>query len=151
VLPNLTKKLATYFALADIMVSFPPSDGMPQSLYEAMACQAFPILSDLPQYYELIRDGINGRLVPAGNVAGLAEAMRWAVDHPMERKGMVEYNRKLVAEIADKKTQDAMVNAIYDELCVSGGRTSNSKSCLCRGNQTASTVEREVPLPEQCP
>jgi glycosyltransferase involved in cell wall biosynthesis len=105
-----------YLNLADIMVSIPPSDGMPQSLYEAMACGTYPILGNLAQYQEMVQDGINGRLVKIGDVGALAEAMGWAADHPEKRKVAATYNRKRILQVADKEVQEERVNAIYEEL-----------------------------------
>jgi glycosyltransferase involved in cell wall biosynthesis len=110
------QEMPAYFNLADIMVATPPSDGMPQSLYEAMACGTYPILGNLPQYQELIQDGVNGRLVKIGDAKVLSEAMRWAADHPEHRKEAVHINRRRILEVADKEAQDRLVNSIYDEL-----------------------------------
>jgi glycosyltransferase involved in cell wall biosynthesis len=110
------QEMPLYFNLADIMVSIPPSDGMPQSLYEAMACGTYPILGNLPQYQEMIEDGVNGRLVKIGDVGSLSEAMAWAADHPDHRKAMAAYNRKRILEVADKEVQEKKVNSIYEEL-----------------------------------
>jgi len=111
------EEMPTYFNLSDIMIAAPLSDGMPQSLYEAMACGTFPILGNLPQYQELVRDGVNGKLVPIGDVEVLAEAMLWAANHSQERKAAAFINRQCIVEIADKETQDQLVNNIYNELC----------------------------------
>ena len=110
------QEMPLYLNLADIMVSIPPSDGMPQSLYEAMACGTYPILGNLPQYQEMVEDGVNGRLVKIGNVESLSEAMAWAADHPDHRKAMASYNRKRILEVADKEVQEKKVNSIYQEL-----------------------------------
>jgi glycosyltransferase involved in cell wall biosynthesis len=110
------QEMPLYFNLADIMVSTPPSDGMPQSLYEAMACGTYPILGNLPHYQEMVEDGVNGRLVKIGDVGSLSEAMAWAADHPGHRKAIAAYNRKRILEVADKEVQEKKVNSIYDEL-----------------------------------
>jgi glycosyltransferase involved in cell wall biosynthesis len=110
------QEMPAYFNLADIMVSTPPSDGMPQSLYEAMACGSYPILGNLPQYQEIIQDGVNGRLVPVGDVFALSEAMSWVATHDQHRKTTTAFNRKLILEMADKDKQDQLINSIYDEL-----------------------------------
>jgi glycosyltransferase involved in cell wall biosynthesis len=110
------QEMPAYFNLADIMVSIPQSDGMPQSLYEAMACGTYPILGNLETYRELIQDGVNGRLVKVGNVEALGEAMHWAAEHSEKRKTAAIINRQRVMEVADKDTQDRLVNSIYEEL-----------------------------------
>jgi glycosyltransferase involved in cell wall biosynthesis len=114
---NIThQEMPAYFNLADIMVTIPRSDGMPQSLYEAMACGTYPIMGNLESYRELIQDGVNGRLVEVSDVEALGEAMHWAAAHPEHRKTAAVINRQRVIEIADKNTQDQLVNSLYDEL-----------------------------------
>jgi glycosyltransferase involved in cell wall biosynthesis len=109
-------EMPAYFNLAGIMVATPSSDGMPQSLYEAMACGTYPILGDLPQYQELVQDGVNGKLVAVGDVQALAEAMHWAAVHRDHRRIATSMNRQRILECFDKETQDHLVNRIYDEL-----------------------------------
>ena len=110
------QEMPSYLNLSDIMVAIPPSDGMPQSLYEAMACGTYPILGNLTQYQELIQDGVNGRLVEVGDVHILSEAMSWASFHPEQRKAAANINRQRIIEVADKEIQDRLVISIYDEL-----------------------------------
>jgi glycosyltransferase involved in cell wall biosynthesis len=109
-------EMPVYFNLADIMVATPRSDGMPQSLYEAMACGSFPILGNLPQYQEMVRDGLNGRLVTVGDVDALAQAMHWVAVHPDHRRNAAFYNRRRILDLGDKEVQDQLVNRIYGEL-----------------------------------
>jgi glycosyltransferase involved in cell wall biosynthesis len=110
------REMPAYCNLAHVVISMPPSDGMPQSLYEAMACGAYPILGKLPQYQELVQDGVNGRLVPVGDVSALAEAMKWTAVNLEHRREVARINRERVVEIANKATQDRLVNEIYCEL-----------------------------------
>lgn len=117
------QEMPAYFNLSDIMVAVPPSDGMPQSLYEAMACGTYPVLGNLPQYQELVEDGVTSRLVKVGDVLHLSEAMSWAVAHPEQRKAAAIINRQRVMEVADKDTQDQLVNSIYEELLQKYGKS----------------------------
>jgi glycosyltransferase involved in cell wall biosynthesis len=98
------------------MVAIPQSDGMPQSLYEAMACGTYPILGNLETYRELIQDGVNGRFVKVGDVEALGEAMHWAAEHSEQRKTAAIINRQRIFEVADKDAQDRIVLSIYEEL-----------------------------------
>jgi len=110
------QEMPAYFNLADVMVSVPSSDGMPQSLYEAMACESYPILWNLESYRELIQDGVNGRLVEVGDTGALGEAMCWVAAHPEHRKTAAIMNRQRIVEVADKEGQDRIVLSIYEEL-----------------------------------
>jgi glycosyltransferase involved in cell wall biosynthesis len=110
------QEMPSYFNLADIMVAIPPSDGMPHSLYEAMACGTYPVLGKLPQYHELIQDGVNGRLVTVGDINGLMEAMCSVSENLEQRKSAAIINRQRILEIADKDVQERLMISIYDEL-----------------------------------
>ncbi len=114
--PISHQEMPLYFNLADIMVATPPSDGMPQSLYEGMACGSYPILGNLPQYQEMVEDGVNGRLVRIGDVRALTEAMSWAAGHPDHRRAAATLNRRKILEVANKEVQESQVNSIYEEL-----------------------------------
>ena len=92
------------------------SDGMPQSFYEAMACETYPILWDLPQYHELDQDGVNGRLVAVGDVFAPSEPMSWAADYEVHRKKAAITNRQRIFEIADKDAQDRILLSIYGSI-----------------------------------
>jgi glycosyltransferase involved in cell wall biosynthesis len=64
-----------YFNLASVLVSIPDSDGMPQSLLEAMACGTVPVVSALPQYEGVVRDGVNALTVDRKDPRSLAAAV----------------------------------------------------------------------------
>ncbi len=113
-IPNL--EMPSYYNLSNVVISIPSFDGMPQSLYEGMACGSFHILGDLPQYKELIANKKNGLLVSVGDSEKLAWAMRWVVDNPEIVNEAAKINREKVQRIANKKEQDKIVNEIYREL-----------------------------------
>jgi len=119
------QEMPAYLNLSDIMIAIPPSDGMPQSLYEAMACGTYPIMGNLECYREFIQDGVNGRLVEVSDVEALGEAMCWAASHPEHLKTTAIINRQRILEVADKEGQDRIVLSIYGELLKKFGAYSN--------------------------
>ena len=62
-----------YYARARWYLSLPTSDSVSVSVLEAMAHGCVPILSDLPANRELVRDGDNGLIVPAGALLAPAD------------------------------------------------------------------------------
>ncbi|MBI3159546.1 MAG: glycosyltransferase [Chloroflexi bacterium] len=104
------------FALADLTLSVPPSDGLPQSLYEALACGSFPILGRLPQYTGVVEDGVSAKLVPVGDAAALADALAWAAAHPEVRQQARVLGRAYVEEHADARREREKVLALYARL-----------------------------------
>ncbi len=107
-----------WYNMADAVVMVPPSDGMPSTLLEAMACGAVPVLSRLPQYDELIRHRENGFLVelePDALASALVDALAAGV-----RPSMAERNRRLVTDIANQDKEMARMEQHYQELAHAG-------------------------------
>jgi glycosyltransferase involved in cell wall biosynthesis len=75
---------------ADVIVRPSFSEGMPLSLLEAMATRVSLVVSDIPGNNDLIRDGENGLLFPAGNVERLVEQLNRLVRSPELRRKLAE-------------------------------------------------------------
>ena len=76
------RAIAELYRRAAVAVSVPSSDGTPQSVLEAMACGAVPVLSDLPSLREWVDDGREAFLVPAGDSAAVASAISRLLTEP---------------------------------------------------------------------
>ena len=116
-----TVAMALYFNLADAVVSVPTTDGMPQTLYQAMACGTFPIVSDVPAAADLIGQGCALSVVPAGAIDPLAGAMKWVGENAATARRLGSANRTIVADVADRRVQDRRLLELYSKL-LSGGR-----------------------------
>lgn len=105
-----------YLGKADIYVSTSLSDSEHVSLQEAMACGAFPVVTDIPVNREWIKDGQNGFLVPTNDPEILAKKICESISASRLRENAQEYNqnliqRRLLYEDNLKKLED-----IYYEL-----------------------------------
>jgi len=89
-LPQLLNEAALY-------VAYPTTEGVSSSLFEAMAMGCFPIVSDLPANQAFLSQRKNGILVPIGDVAQLAEAIRFAVENPELVKRAILINKEYIA------------------------------------------------------
>ena len=69
-------------ARAMILASF--AEGLPVVLMEAMALQRPVITTYIAGIPELVQDGVNGWLVPAADVGALANAIRMALEAPVD-------------------------------------------------------------------
>lgn len=62
------------------------SEGTSLSLLEAMSSQCAVVASDVGGMTNIVLDGYNGLLVPAGNEGRLYDAIRFLIDNPKERE-----------------------------------------------------------------
>jgi glycosyltransferase involved in cell wall biosynthesis len=100
--------------LADAVVMVPRSDGMPNTLWEAMACGAAPVLNRLPQYAGVVRHGVNGFLVdPDGDLVG---ALIGLLGDPVLRATMARRNVELAKERGDQDQEMSRMEGWYYQL-----------------------------------
>ncbi|MBS2962565.1 glycosyltransferase [Actinocrinis puniceicyclus] len=84
-----TGDIAAALVQGSIFVSASRAEGFPMSLLEAMACALPCVAFDCaPGVHELVRDGVNGLLVPPGNTEALAAALGRLMDDAGERATM---------------------------------------------------------------
>ena len=108
--------LAGLLADADIFVTPALSDGNNVSLNEAMACGCFPVASDIPANAQWIKNGQNGYLYPAGEVAQLARAIEMAMDNGELRKSASVENRVIAETRVDWRICVKQMEDIYQRV-----------------------------------
>lgn len=97
ILPRLPYDgLLRVMGAARAVMAMTVNDGLPSALVEAMAYGALPVHSDLEPIREWIKDGDNGLLVPADDVAAMAVAIRRAVKDDVLVDRAADLNRTLV-------------------------------------------------------
>jgi glycosyltransferase involved in cell wall biosynthesis len=101
---------------ANFYISMPITEGVSASLFEAMACGCFPLVSDLPGNKNWIKKKATGILVPSENHITLAEELEWAFNNnELVKKALIE-NRKLVEEYANYNTNMKKIADTYHDL-----------------------------------
>lgn len=90
--------LPEYLMQSQIYLAVPETEGVSASLFEAMACGCFPIVTDLPANRAFIDSGENGILVPVGRPDLLAEAILSFLKNPSKYIEGVSGNRKYIEE-----------------------------------------------------
>lgn len=93
------------YARASFLLLTSRAEGFPLVLLEAMANGCLPIAYDVDYGpADLIRDGVNGHLVPEGDTGALAEAIRRVQTlPPWQRALMREQARRTAAEYSDRR------------------------------------------------
>jgi len=109
------QEMPLWLNLAETVVMMPSSDGMPNTLLEAMACGSVPVLRKLPQYDEVIRHSENGWLVDP-DPREIARALIRTLTDAAGRERMARLNRKLIAAFADQEREMSRMEGWYAEL-----------------------------------
>ena len=97
-----THDIGTEYAKSSLLVMSSNYEGFPMVMIEAMAC-GLPVVSfDFkcgPK--DIIKDGINGLLVPNGNIDALAQAMMKIMDNDTYRKELSLNARQVVSTYSE--------------------------------------------------
>jgi glycosyltransferase involved in cell wall biosynthesis len=110
-------RMADLYRLADVVVSVPASDAMPQSVMEAMAAGTPAVVSDLPDVRDWLGDLTPELFVPVGDAAATATALQAALSlAPAHRDGLGDRLRARIVERADAQRNMDMVESWYQEL-----------------------------------
>lgn len=104
---------ATLFVLPSIIAADGQMEGIPVALMEAMASARAVVSTSISGIPELVEDGVNGLLVPPGDAAALARAMRTLLEDPQRARLMgTRGQQKVRAEF----TLDHCVGQLLDRL-----------------------------------
>jgi glycosyltransferase involved in cell wall biosynthesis len=104
------------YAASDIACLPSWREGLPKGLIEAASCALPIVTTDVPGCREIVRDGVNGILVPVRSVEPLAAALRRLIEDPALRRRMGARGREIVAaEFSLRQVIDATL-AVYEGL-----------------------------------
>lgn len=109
-------RMAEYLNTADIYVTTSLSDGTSVSMLEAMACGLPVVVSDALSYFEWVKDGVNGYIVPRKNSKVLAERLIGLLNNVTLRKEMGQRNLQIARERADWERNIDILEGIYESL-----------------------------------
>jgi len=85
-LPGVTSNIQKFLLEADLFVFPSRYEGFPNALCEAMAVGLPVIASNCSGTTDIVRDGIDGRLFPIGDVNQLAVLLRELIEDPSQRQ-----------------------------------------------------------------
>lgn len=109
-------EVAALLKASNFYISVPSTEGVSASLFEAMACGCFPIVTDLPGNRTWIKNQENGILIPFGRFKILAEELQYAFERNLWRKTVVHRNRKFIEEHANYTQNMKKIAEAYHQL-----------------------------------
>lgn len=101
-----TNAIFDEYAKSDFLVMTSHYEGFPMVMIEAMACGLPAVCFDfLCGPRDIIADGVNGRIVPEGDLQALASTMQQLMEHPEQLEEMSAHARK----ISEVYSQDSIM------------------------------------------
>jgi len=113
-IPN--KELPSFLKKSNIYISMPVTEGVSASLFEAMASNCYPVVTDIPGNQSWIKHRENGQLITIDDFEMLADELLWAFENSEMRNAAVLKNRKFVEENVDYNTNMKIIADQYHEL-----------------------------------
>ncbi len=101
---------------SNIYISMPITEGVSASLFEAMASNCFPVVSDIPGNQSWITHRKNGQLITIDDVEMLATELIWSFENAELRNEAIIRNRKFVEENANYDINMKVISEKYHEL-----------------------------------
>lgn len=101
---------------SNFYISMPITEGVSASLFEAMACGCYPIVSDIPGNQSWIRHRENGQLITVDDIEMLANEILWAFENSDIRKKAVINNREFIEKHVDYRINMKIIADKYHEL-----------------------------------
>jgi glycosyltransferase involved in cell wall biosynthesis len=91
-------------------------EGLPKSLLEAASVERAIVATDVPGTRDIARNGVNALLVPPGDVAALAAALKELAGDAARRQRFGAAGRRLVEEQFSDRMVRAATAAVYADL-----------------------------------
>ncbi len=110
------KDVRPFYEQSDVLVFPSYREGFPNVVIEAGAMELPSIVTDINGSREIIKDGKNGLIVPPRDEHALYDAMKWMVEHPEERRKLVENARPMVASRYEQGFVRQCLKDYYKEI-----------------------------------
>ncbi len=116
------ERVAALMRAMDVLAHPSAREGLPRTVPQALLSGVLPIAYDVDGTREACIEMETGRLVAAGDVEGLRDAIRWAAKNRDEAQAMVERGREWCSREFDAQVMVDRLDEVYrDALTQAGG------------------------------
>jgi glycosyltransferase involved in cell wall biosynthesis len=109
-------EISRYYQVADIFILPSRKEGMPNVIIEAMSCGLPIIGTKISGIEDLVRDGINGYLVEAGDSNTLSKATIELMENPENIIEMGRQSLKIVKKYHDIRKISEKYSTVFNDL-----------------------------------
>ena len=126
-------EVPTFYHALDLLAQSSEYEGTPNVVLEGMALGTPVVATDAGGTADLLRDGIDGRIVPRLDTVRLSKALSDAVSNPARRRAWVQSARARVESELSFTSRMGKVEAQYERLVRNGGRRCEELSWSAAG------------------
>jgi len=119
VLAGFRTDVERFLLCCDLVVLSSWTEGLPVIVLEALAAGVPVVATAVGGTPEVVRDGVNGYLVPPGNPAAMVRGIRDALGDELRRRVMGERGRQLIRQQFTFEAQAKEYECLFTEICSS--------------------------------
>jgi glycosyltransferase involved in cell wall biosynthesis len=134
--PGLRPDIADVLASLDVLVLTSLWEGLPRVLVEAAACGIPAVTFEVEGAREIVKDGVNGYIVPSKDVGQLAARVISLLVNPERARGMGVAGSEFVHQDWSVESMVREITAVYDRL----SSVHNSSTAPGRGPAAAARL-----------
>lgn len=110
------EQVAELMRAMDVLVHPSYREGLPRTVPQALLSDVPVVVYNLDGAPEVCIERQTGRLIPAGNLAALREAIEWMAAHPTERAAMAALGRERCRAQFSLEKMIADLQAVYERI-----------------------------------
>ncbi|MFQ5641938.1 MAG: glycosyltransferase family 4 protein [bacterium] len=108
-----------FLSVLDIFTLTSLWEGLPRVLVQAAAVGKPIVTFDIEGATEIVKNGVNGFVVPVKNVSELVDKISYLIENPEQANYMGESGKDIVGDAWDAEIMKAKISKLYDEITYS--------------------------------
>ncbi len=114
--PVKNEEMPSYLSITDVMAFPSYAEGLPNAVVEAVACGKPIVATDVDGIPEIVTTGVNGLLVPVGNIEMLASNLVYVLTDTALREKMERESRKIAVTNFDSRKNAEKLGYLFKSV-----------------------------------